>query len=267
MDSKLNVFFSFAAIFIFSITASNGSLYGQVGLGLFFSFIVSLAAFLTHQLSLDGLYSATIAGTIVYGIGGWPTALIMLFFFISSSAISNISESPAEDAVRRNGLQVWANGFWVAVFLLLYGITNESGFLIGALAAIAVATADTWSSELRSQNPDSTYLITTFESVSPGMDGGLSLQGTYWALAGSLVIAALSSFFLSLPLIAFFFIFIAGALGCMLDSFLGAALQQNDSPIVVPIIDLQIMFNNNMVNAISTGAGALAAIILKIIIL
>src|SRR5699024_11262363 len=80
------VFFSFVAIFIFSLTAIYGSLYGQVGLGLFFSFIVSLAAFLTHQLSLDGLYSATIAGTIVYGIGGWPTALIMLFYFISSSA-------------------------------------------------------------------------------------------------------------------------------------------------------------------------------------
>src|SRR5699024_7285456 len=162
--------------------------------------------------------------------------LIMLFFFISSSAISNISESPAEDAVRRNGLQVWANGFWVAVFLLLYGITNESGFLIGALAAIAVATADTWSSELRSQNPDSTYLCWSFESVSAGMDGGLSLHCSSWALAGCRVISSLSSFFLRLPLIAFFFIFLAGALGCMLDSFLGAVLQYNDAPVVVLLI-------------------------------
>src|SRR5699024_7221156 len=115
------------------------------------------------------------------------------------------------------------------------------------LASVAVATADTWATELRSNKSDATFLVTTRELVAPGTDGGVSLQGTVWALAGSAFIATLSALFFLLPLLFFFCIFIAGFLGCLLDSYLGAAFQYNHSPAGLPIVGNRIVIDNNMV--------------------
>lgn len=237
--------------------------------GLLLSFLFSLAAFLLQGLSLDGMFAAIVIGTLVYGLGGWPMAVIVLLFFISSAVISETREghSPkVSKEVRRSGYQVWANGFWMITCLILAVILEASVFLLGGISAVAVATADTWATELRSTKPGTTYLITTLEPVTPGTDGGISLKGSAWALAGSILIAAVSVYVFSLQFGAFFFIFLAGLLGCMIDSYLGAIFQYNKRPLVISLSRKKINVGNNLVNAISTGAGALLAIILKIVI-
>lgn len=236
--------------------------------GLILSFLFSLVAFLFQWLSLDGMFAATVVGTLIFGLGGWPTAVIVLLFFGSSAVISgtqDINPPDSREETRRNGMQVWANGLWLVV-CLAFSFGLESGvFLLGGISAVAVATADTWATELRSTKARSTYLITTFEPVAPGTDGGISMKGTLWACAGSMLIAATAIYVFSLQFDAFFLIFIAGFSGCMLDSYLGAFFQRTNRPITIPFIGQRMSIENNLVNAISTGAGALMAIILGMV--
>lgn len=265
-DRKLNVLFSFVGIFVFILVDMPNS--GDIVWGVLLAFLFSLSAFLLHQLTLDGMFAATIVGIFILGIGSWPAALVILLFFISSSIFSETELSEGmgmPDRSRRDGLQVWANGFWLVFFLVLTAILDDQIFLIGAMAAIAVATADTWATELRSKKDQSTYLITTFERVTPGTDGGVSLQGTIWGILGSGLIAGTSIYVFSLQLSIFFCIFIAGFSGCLIDSYFGATFQRNNSSAAVPGTEYDISIDNNMVNALSTGVGALLAIILNLV--
>lgn len=244
--------------------------YWRIITGLVLALLFSLTAFFFQRLSLDGMFAAILIGAFIFGLGGWQAAAVVLLFFVSSAFISGIRDQNSRQVfteVRRSGLQVWANGFALVVCLVLSTVFIPSVYLIGGMSAIAVATADTWATELRSTEPNTTHLITTFELVEPGTDGGVSLRGTVWSAIGSLLISAASIYVLSLQLWAFFIIFIAGFLGCLLDSYLGAMFQRINRPVQIPFIQTQISIGNNLVNATATGAGALLAITLSALIL
>lgn len=267
MDRKFNFLVSFllVGIFIFSADATQ---HLNFLLGLLLSGFVSLVAYLLRQISMDGMFAAGVVGTATFGLGGFDAAFIILLFFISGSVLSYGRASQSEDLpieVRRNGLQIWANGIWFVIFLIFSDIFAERIFLVGALSAIAVATADTWATEMGSRKRSSTYLITDFRNVEPGTDGGISLIGTTAAFLGSSLIALISIYVFSLELYDFIYIFIAGFFGCLIDSYLGAFYQRTNTSVKFPILSYRIHMNNNVVNAVSTGAGALLAITLKII--
>jgi uncharacterized protein (TIGR00297 family) len=267
VDRKLNVLFSFVGVFVFILIGAPH--YWNIIFGLLLAFVFALPAFLLQQLTLDGMFAAIVIGMFIFGIGGWPAAVIVLLFFISSSIFSGTdfsSGAGATDRSRRDGLQVWANGFWLVFMLVLLAIFSKGVFLVAAMAAIAVATADTWATELRSKSHGSTYLVTTLEPVTPGVDGGVSLQGTLWGLLGSGLIAATSMYVFSLQFSIFFSIFIAGFLGCLLDSYFGVVFQHNNGSTAVLGTKYHIDINNNMVNALATGAGSLLAIILNLVL-
>ena len=268
MDRKLNYLFSFLGIWLFIIEASTQEQW-NIFLGLVLAVIFAFLAFLFRRLTLDGMFAAMVTGTFIFGFGGWQTAVVVLTFFITSAAISGKWKIRAPDLpneARRNGLQVWANGFWLLVCLMLASAFDVNVFVIGGLASIATATADTWGTELGSNKPSATYLITTFQNVQPGIDGGVSLRGTVAALAGSLIIGAFSVYVFSLQFSIFLCIFIAGFLGSVADSYFGAIFQRNNKSIAVSLVDTKIKIDNNLVNGMATGVGALLAIILKLLL-
>lgn len=266
MDRKLNYLFSFLLVVVFILTA-NAEQHRAIILGLILASICSFTAFLFRQLTLDGMFAAIVIGTFVFGLGGFATAFVILLFFISSTVLSNYSKAESFNGgdVRRDGLQVWANGFWLVLCLVLATFFNAELFLIGAMAAVATATADTWATELGDKSRRSTYLITNFCNVDPGTDGGISFKGSAAALVGSMMISAVSIYVFSLQFSVFIYIFLAGFLGCFVDSYLGAVFQQNNKSVSSPFLQEEIMVDNNLVNGISTGTGALLAIMLKLI--
>ena len=266
MDRKLNALFLFLAVVVF-ITTANTAQQWNILLGVLLSVLFSLAAFAFRGLSLDGMFSAIVIGTFAFGLGGWKLAAVLLLFFISSVAISDRSKWRAEhlsESARRGGLQVWANGFWMVIFLVCATVFKAPIFLIGAVAVIATATADTWATELGSRNPESTYLITTFERVKPGTDGGVSIKGTTAAFIAAIIMSGVSVYVFSLHFSIFILIFVAAILGCLIDSYLGALFQQNKRSVTLPVINEEIAFSNNLVNTISTGIGGVLAIISKL---
>ncbi|MGK7369218.1 MAG: DUF92 domain-containing protein [Candidatus Halalkalibacterium sp. M3_1C_030] len=276
MDRKANYFFLLSLIAVFVLQASAGEHF-RILTGAILSVLFCAVAFLLRWLSLSGSYAAATAGTIVFGLGGLPATAVLLVFFISSTLISkkythSIDETPHTytEKIRRDGLQVWSNGFWFTLFLILMFIFEYKLFLIGALGAIVTATADTWATELGSRRYNmQTYLVTTFKKVDPGTDGGISIPGTAAALAGSLLISLIAIYVFSLQMDVIFPILSGGFLGCLADSYFGAIFQQEPSSKSWPGIlkGLTMEFDNNMVNWISTGCGSLIAIILKLILI
>lgn len=270
-DRILNYLFGFCLILIFVLEAhSDDHIRMLLALGL--SLIVAIISFILNWLTLDGMRSAVLFGTAVLGTGGWMPALAVLLFFLSSSFISRrrgdqneIAEAllSSRTKFRRNGWQVWANGFWVVTMLILFFLFDREFLLIAAYGAVAAATSDTWATEIGCRKPGKTVLITSFKKTEPGRDGGISLKGSAAAIAGALFIAG--SMYLASPRVdELFAVTIAGSglAGCIADSYLGAIYQtgldseqENDEVVTDDYL-------NSIINWVATGSAALIAIII-----
>ena len=54
----------------------------QVLLGLILAVIVAYLAYRAHSLDRSGAIAATFVGTVIFGLGGWQWAVLLLLFFI-----------------------------------------------------------------------------------------------------------------------------------------------------------------------------------------
>lgn len=276
MDRLINYAFLIFLIFLFVLESGTDERY-RIGIALAAALLFSVLAFVLQWLTLDGSVSAVVFGTVVLGIGGWQAAILILTFFITSTLISRddviVIEETAQvyaERERRDGVQVWSNGFWFALCILAGHLLNAEFVLMGAAGAIATATADTWATELGSKRfKVETYLLKNFEKVRPGTDGGISLPGTLGALAGSLLMAVVTVLCYGYSwLEGASVIFLAGFLGCFIDSYLGATVQQNNMTVSFGSADSYLNFSldNNFVNWAATGVGSLAALITNLLI-
>ncbi len=62
----------------------------QILYGFLLAVIVAILAYRVHSLNKSGAVAATIVGTIIFGVGGWQWAVLLLTFFITSSALSRL---------------------------------------------------------------------------------------------------------------------------------------------------------------------------------
>ena len=62
----------------------------QIIIGFILGMIVAYLAYRAHSLNTGGAIAATIVGTIVFGLGGWQWAILLLAFFITSSGLSRM---------------------------------------------------------------------------------------------------------------------------------------------------------------------------------
>jgi uncharacterized protein (TIGR00297 family) len=201
--------------------------------------IAALIALLAHRLrslSSSGALAAVLVGTIVFGLGGWRWAALLLTFFISSSLLTRtfrrrkagLSEKFAKGGERDAG-QVFGNGGLASLLTLLYALFPDASWTWPAFAAsLAAVNADTWATELGVLSRTQPRLITDLRRrVEQGTSGGISPTGTLAALAGAglvgLLAAALDGQGASCQ--TGLVVTLAGLLGSLADSWLGATLQ------------------------------------------
>lgn len=270
LDRWLNIFFSLALVFVF-ILFGDSQAHFQILIGVCLAVLCASIAFIFNWLTIDGAVSASIFGSFAYGLGGMIGAVVILVFFISGSVISKdfiSKEGFLEKKFRRNAIQVWANGFWFALWILIWHLTAIDAFLIAAITAVAASTADTWATEIGANRmKGKTRLITTWKKVPPGTDGGISFYGTIAALGGSVFIIGLYWLFnTDIQFLKIVVIAAIGFLGCMVDSYIGARFQNQALPRLSIIGRQDLYVSNNFVNWISAGIASLISLILILII-
>lgn len=263
----------------------------QITFGILLGILVAFLAWKAHALSVSGAASAALEGAIIFGFGGWKWAVLLLGFFITSSALSRSFKKRKQSldekfskGSRRDVGQVLANGGIAAALVLVFAIlhltsTNQLPLpliWIAYAGSLAAANADTWATELGVLNHSYPRSLKTFQSVEPGSSGAVSPLGMLSALLGAAFIALLTILVTpTIGWIGFTVITLGGFLGSLFDSSLGATVQ---AIYTCPSCDKETerhplhtcgtpttlirgwnWLNNDWVNTGCTFAGALAA--------
>ncbi|MFB6083465.1 MAG: TIGR00297 family protein [Halorientalis sp.] len=187
--------------------------------------------------SVAGMVTGVLLGllTIVLGGYGW-FAMLITFFGVGALSTKFRYEEKQErgiaqenEGVRGSG-NVLANSLMALVAVVGFAASPThvpvppDVFLYAFAGAVAAAMSDTLSSEIGGLY-DHPRLITTFERVAPGTDGGVTWQGELAGVVGAALIAAIAVAFESVPLAGALAIVAAGVLGMTADSLLGATVE------------------------------------------
>ncbi len=278
MYRLINFAFIFLIVYLFILEGSAGE-HIRILTALILALLAALIFFIAKWITLDAIKAVVIIGVIVLGFGGWILGLAVVFFFVTSTTLSlvNIHSKKGEKLIadfenhsfRRDGYQVWANGFWVAVFSMLWFLNANIVFLMAAFGSLGAATADTWATEIGTRNPGKTVNILTLKPVDPGKDGGISFKGSAGALMGAMSLGAFIYITPVLaPLEAYLIIVFSGVTGMFFDSIAGAFCLKYDYTFRLPddFSGDHLLYNNHMINWLGTGIGGLIALLTSIII-
>ncbi len=186
-------------------------------------------------LTADGSLASFAVGMVLGLFGGIGWLLLLVLFAFIGFAVTRykmdlkikrgVQEGKKGERGYRNVLANGAVPMAVAILSFLLGWEGELPALI-YMSAVCVAAADTMASELGVLS-DRTYMITTLKRVPTGVDGGVSLYGTGWAIAAS-AFAALVGWLVILGTVPSLLILVPvsmGILGCFIDSVIGATLE------------------------------------------
>ena len=198
------------------------------------------ASLRANILDKQGIIAAAVLGFFVGCLGHWTWLLLLLCFLLSSHIATKWRfEEKTERGLNessdghRGWINVAANGGMPALVALLTFLLEdwESGLWMFA-AAVAVATSDTWASEIGCLD-NRVRMITTLKSCEAGVNGGFSPNGQLAAASGGLLIgvsalaASLVMFSATINDKFMLAVIVAGLgfLGCQIDSVLGAVLE------------------------------------------
>lgn len=272
------------------VTPSEGAIGLAAVLGL------ALLAYRLRALDARGAVAGVLIGAVVTLTGGLTWfAVVVVFFALSGLFTRYRYEWKARSGVAqdRGGARGWpnavANGGLAAAIAAGEYVARVSGFpgdllALAFVGAVATSTADTLATELGLLSRVRPRLISGFQEVSPGTSGGLTFLGQAGALLGALAISGAAWLLgvLTMPLLAALLsIGVAGMVGTLLDSVLGATAQ---GTYICTVCGLETesrrhhgqrakrvrglrLLDNNGVNLVATGCGALVALLMSIVVL
>jgi uncharacterized protein (TIGR00297 family) len=248
--------------------------------GILAAIVLSFLASRMKLLTFSGAIAATFVGAAIFCTLSWQGAMPLAVFFVSSNIVGRwrfkLKERLGfEKGGTRDWAQVLANGGIAALCALAACALPHTWHHFAVLAmtgALCEAVADTWATEIGAASTMAPRMITTFEIARPGESGAISVPGTLAALAGSSLVAG-SAYPLiggfSTALAQLVLCSVAGVVGSLLDSLLGALLQAkyenrsgglSERPIGGFMLARGLFWvNNDVVNTFGTLAAALVS--------
>ena len=244
---------------------------------------VAFLARRTRTLSTSGAVTAAVVGTIAVA-AGWSWGVLLLSHFIAASAFSKLGEREKAELVgpvvqkagERDWRQVLANGGVYAVAALGYLVFPSPLWYAVGVGALAASAADTWSTEVGTLVGGEPVSIISAKRVPPGTSGGVSLIGTIAGAGGAVFIGAAAT--LADWPVPFAAAALGGIAGGLADSLLGAVLQARRWCDVCAKSTERVVhscgtstrhaggvagLDNDAVNAVCSGVGALVAILIS----
>ena len=197
------------------------------------SLLISMLSFKAKFLTKSGGIVQFILAVLIFGFGGIKWAIPIVTFFFLSSILSYIRknknkevETYFEKSCQRDHSQVIANGGISGILVVLNYYYNSELLYFVYVSCISAVCADTWATEIGTIKKIKTVNILNFKTVEQGSSGGISLTGMAGSALGAFIIPVTSVCFLGEN--KFYWVFlitIAGLLGSLTDSILGASIQ------------------------------------------
>ncbi len=181
-------------------------------------------------LTRNGLLLALFLDLVVSLTFGNFGFTLLLSFLVGSVVVDKFKEIKVkhDDITKksdcRDGVQVIANGLIPMVMAVMFSGTFRGVFIIGYVAALAEAFADTAASGFGAFS-NKAYDIFRRREIKKGLSGGVSLIGTLAAALGSFFIPLIALAFGIINMKILFVTAAAAFLGAMFDSMLGSLLQ------------------------------------------
>ena len=213
----------------------------QIAISGILSAALSVIAYRLRMLTFSGALASLLVGYTV-GVFGSVEWLILLVIFTSAGLIATkidltdksrygFQEGSFGERTHKNVLGV---GIPVCIFALLYGILHirlsgeyDLALTVAFITTITVAAADTVASEIGIRDRK-VWLITTFERVKRGTNGGVSVLGTLSSVAAAAFTGIVGWLLIFRGIDAFVLIpIVMGVVGNLADSVLGATLEGN----------------------------------------
>ncbi len=252
--------FMFCAIFIDASSFWNNFPYlrSRILFALAVNLVFALVALGLRTITFSGAAAGFVLGVAIYTSFGLKSFGVLLLFFVLGSAATRLGyakKAARGVAEHRGGRRSWreasANLIAAAFFSILAVSTPfQAVFLLALVASLAEAAGDTISSEIGQWLSGRAYLITTFEPVPAGENGGVSVLGTAAGVAASMLVAGLGLILGMCSLRGALTALGAAVAGNLLDSVLGATIERRG------------LVTNGIVNFAGTSfAGVLALII------
>jgi uncharacterized protein (TIGR00297 family) len=236
-----------------------------------------------RTLSKSGAVTSTVVGALAIA-AGWSWGFLLLSVFVSASALSKLGERKkatllgpvVQKGHERDVGQVLANGGIYAVAALGYIIFPSPVWQAVGIGALAAAAADTWATEIGTLVGGEPISIVSGKRVPPGTSGGVTLLGTLAAAGGALFVAAAGT--LANWPVPFAAAALGGVAGAMADSILGGTVQARRWCDTCAMPTERLVhdcgtptrhagglagFDNDAVNAVCSGIGALVALLLS----
>jgi len=243
-------------IAIANLVNVDGALTARMALAATVTIVFAVFARLVRGVTLSGAVAGALVCFALFAAAGPAAFFALLAVFALTWISTRLGYSrkqkigTAEKRDGRTASQVFANLGVAAIAALLYAAFHgQSVFLLVLFAALSEAAADTVSSEVGQARSDRARLITTFEEVPAGTDGGVTIAGTLAGLAAAGIVSSIA-LATTLPRSAIAVSIVSAALGMMTDSVLGAALERRN------------LLNNDAVNLLGTVIAALVAFLL-----
>ena len=224
--------------------------------------VVTISFAFIARLLRGVTYSGAIAGGVVcyllyLGAGPGGIATLLAVFVVTWLGTRfrrgrKQALGTAEKYEGRNAAQVLANLAVAACCAALFALVGVPALLIAASAALSEAAADTVSSEVGQVGAATARLITTFEPVPAGTDGGVTFLGSIAGLLAAAIVSLVASVSGVLPSRMFLVSVGAAMAGMFADSLLGAVMERRK------------LLNNEAVNLLGTMvAGLLGSILAR----
>ena len=197
--------------------------------------IFVLAVLKMRWLEISGALSAALLGFFVWRFAGWLFLVPLAWFLFSSSLIGRLLKSSHDSGFEkkhgkaRDWVQVLSNSWLYLILAILAGILPAFSDSITPklYAVMAIATADTWASEIGGKLSKNVLYLFNLKMHPKGISGGLSLAGTFAGLAGASSVAVIASLLGHVSTMnQVVLISIVGFCGMLLDSIIAAFFQK-----------------------------------------